>query len=138
MVRNRESLSNTIIPHAIMAKSENAPKIEDRREPSPKANREAALKRVREENVGLMGRGDELWCVFVCVRVIFVSRRLAETRRVKRCAGVGANVAAKIDRQLKDISKHTDGDIQTRTPAHRFSRVSDSARRRAFVCRPKG
>ena len=98
----------------------------------------AALKRVREENVGLMGRGDELWCVFVCVRVIFVSRRLAETRRVKRCAGVGANVAAKIDRQLKDISKHTDGDIQTRTPAHRFSRVSDSARRRALVCRPKG
>ena len=75
-----------------MAKSENAPKIEDRREPSPKANREAALKRVREENVGLMRRGDELWCVFVCIHVIFVSRRLAETRRVKRCAravGVG-------------------------------------------------
>ena len=59
MVRNRESLSNTIIPHAIMAKSDS------------------------EENVGLMGRGDELWCVFVCVRVIFASRRLAETRRVK-------------------------------------------------------
>ena len=54
MARNRKSLSNTIIPLAIMAKSENAPKIEDRREPSPKANREAALKRVREENVGLM------------------------------------------------------------------------------------
>ena len=86
MVRNRESLVNTIIPLAIMAKSENAPKIEDRREPSPKANREATLKRVREENVGLMRRGDELWCVFVCVRVIFVSRRLAEARRVKRCA----------------------------------------------------
>ena len=49
----RKSVS-TIIPLAIMAKSENAPKIEDRREPSPKANREAALKRVREENVGLM------------------------------------------------------------------------------------
>ena len=87
MVRNRESLSNTIIPLAIMAKSENAPKIEDRREPSPKANREAALKRVLEENVGLMRRGNESCCVFVCVRVIFVSRRLAETRRVKRRAG---------------------------------------------------
>ena len=45
---------DTIIPLAIMAKSENAPKIEDRREPSQKANREAALKRVREENVGHM------------------------------------------------------------------------------------
>ena len=75
--------------------------------------------------------------LFVPFRVIFVPRRLDENRRLKRRVGVGANVAASIDGQRKVIPKHTDGDIQTRTPVRHFSRVSDSARRRALVYRPK-
>ena len=79
----------------------------------------------------------EQYCFFVSFRAISVSRRLAETQRVKRRTGVGANVAASIDRRRKVFLKHTDGGIQTRTPARRFSRVSDSARRRVLVHRPK-
>ena len=88
MDRGREGLSNEIVLAQMRTNICNHGQrrecTEDRREPSPKANREAALKRVREQDVGLMRRGDGPCCVFVFFRVAFVSHRVAVIRRMKR------------------------------------------------------
>ena len=76
-------------------------------------------------------------CFLVSFREIFVSRRLAGNRRLKRRASSSAKAAAGIDRQLSANSSPMTADFKPKLEARHFSRVSDSARRRALVYRAK-
>ena len=70
-------------------------------------------------------------------REIFVSRHLAENRRLKRCASSSAKYAAANDRQRRVKAEAKKADFKPKLEAHRFSRERDSARWRAFVYRAK-
>ena len=59
-----------------------------------------------------MSVGLEPCCFFVCVRVIFVSRRLAENRRVKRCASRSAKVVATMNRPIEANLKANGDELQ--------------------------